>query len=65
MEIFGRGSDWLKPITVPERELRPQEERIYPGRTPVDDICPEAKVYWGSLVRSGVGSGYLVGIDVS
>ena len=36
-----------------------------PGPAPVDYIWPKANVCWGSLVGAGVGSGYLVRIDVS
>ena len=35
-----------------------------PGAIHVGDIWPKANVCWGNLVRSGVGSGYLVGIHV-
>ena len=45
--------------------MRRQEETIDPGSTPVGDIWPETDVCWRSLVRARVGSGYLVGIDVS
>ena len=65
MEIFGRGSDQVGPITAPKRELRQWEERIDSGTGPVDDIWYEANVCWGSLVRAGVGSGYLVDNGIS
>ena len=65
MDIFGRGLDWLGLITVPEQELQRQEQTIDPGPTPVGEIWLKAGVCWGSLVGAGVGSGYLVGIDVS
>ena len=55
MEIFGWGSDRVGPITALERELRQWEEIIAPGPTPVDDIWPEADVYWGSLVGAWIG----------
>ena len=38
---------------------------IDPGSTHVGDIWSKADICWGSLVGAGVGSGYLVGIDVS
>ena len=50
---------------APERELRRREEIIDPGPGPVDNIWSVADVCWESLVGAGVGSGYLVGIDVS
>ena len=65
LDIFGRGSAQVRPITVPEWDLRRQEEIIDPGPGPVDDIWYKSDVCWGSLVRDGVGSGYLVEIDVS
>ena len=65
MEIFGKNSDRVGPITAPERDLQWQEEIIVLGKTPVDDIWPEAKVCWVILVGAGVGSEYLVRIDVS
>ena len=65
MEIFGRGSDWVGPITEPEQEIRRQEERIDPGSMPVDYIWPKANVFWESLAGAVVGPGYLVNIDVS
>ena len=65
LEIFGRCFDPLGPITALERELRRQEQIIDPGSTPVGDIWSEADNFRGSLVRAGVGSGYLVGIGVS
>ena len=52
-------------ITAPERELRRQDEIIDTGRTPVDDIWLNADICWRSLVGAGVGSEYLVGIDVT
>ena len=65
MEIFGQGSDRVGLITAPEQEMQRQEERIYLRLAPVDDIFPEVDVCWGILVGAGVGSGYLVRIDIS
>ena len=55
----------MVPITAPERELQRQDEIIDTGRTPVDNIWPNADICWGILVKDGVGSGYLVWIDVT
>ena len=44
MEIFGRGLDWLGPITAPEWELWWQEGKIDLVSTPVVDIWPDAEV---------------------
>ena len=63
--MIGQGPDRLEPITSPERELRWQEEIIDPVPTPVEDIWLKDDVYWGILVGACVGSGYLVGIEVS
>ena len=65
MEIFGRSLDLLGTITTPERELQQREEIIDLGENPVEDIWIEVDAWWGSLVVSCVGSGYLVGINVS
>ena len=65
MEIFGRGSDQVRPITELERKLQRREERIDLGPGPVDDIWSKANICWGALVGAGVDSGYLVGIGVS
>ena len=65
MKIFCQDSDQLGLIMALEWELQRQEETIEPGSTPVGDIWPAPDVYWKSLVRARVGSGYLVGIDVS
>ena len=63
---------YLVEAPIGWKRLRPrsgscgvQKKIIDPRWTPVDDIWPEADVCWGSLVGAGVGSGYLVGIDVS
>ena len=55
----------MGPITAPERELRWREDMINPRTGPVDDIWSETDISWVSLVRAGVGSGYLVRIGVS
>ena len=52
-------------ITAPEQELWRREEIIYPCRTLVNNISHEADVCWRRLVGAGIGSGYLVGIDIS
>ena len=52
-------------VTALQRELQRWEEIIDPGPTHVDDIWTKVDVGWGSLVGSGVSSGYLVRIDVS
>ena len=49
LDIFGQGSDRVRPITEPDRELRRQEERTDPGPGHVDDNWTEANVCWGSL----------------
>ena len=65
LEIFGQSLDLLGTITTPERELQQREEIIDLGENTVEDIWIEVDAWWGSLVVACVGSGYLVGINVS